>query len=207
MTWASDFSAPLELSELVSMIGIGMSAIIAILLYILGRKINDTQRIGHINSLQNEIENMLSGAKGRDIELYNSKLYTSTNFAKNTRSRLWGYSCHGAGLRGYDFEGVEFMVELVKWHETKFYRVGVIPYERILKIRQTGDGSTNKPILFVKPYLFQKDKYSIAYKKFVYYPLNAGPRVHPPLSFRINALSKRLFLKISHKFYYRWRKK
>lgn len=206
MSLFNDSIAFFTRAELISIFGIGISTLIAILLYVLGKKISDAQQISHISHTQDTIDVTLNGAYAKDVELYNSKLYTSKNFAKNKRSRIWGYSYHGAGLRGYDFEGVELIVKLVSWNKKKYHRVGIIPYDRILKVQPRGDSSTNKPILFVRPYIIQKDKYSIAYKKFVYYPIKGGMRVHPPLTYIISTSYKSIFLKLRYQLYYRWRK-
>ncbi len=59
---------------------------------------------------------------------------------------------------------------------------GVIPYESILGVRPEGDGSFNGMILYVKPNLLQRDRYSIAYKSYRYYPTEDAVRqVKKPL--------------------------
>lgn len=184
-------------SDWIALIGIVTSSIIAFLLYILGKKIDDKQRIEHILLIQDTIGNLLRDGPC-DIELYNTKLYDKRQFEKNCRSRIWGYAYHGAGLYSYGFAYVEFITETINWGGEKFHRVGLIPYKRIFKVMPHGDGSTSKPVLFVSPKLLQHDKYSIAYEKFVYYKLNGGGRVSPPVAYTIRRLINTMFRKVRY---------
>jgi len=206
MNWALELLQSLTRSDWISIVGILISSIIAALLYILGKKIDDKQRIEHSLFIQDAISSVLLEGP-RDVELYNIKLYDKKHFEKNDRSMVWGYAYHGAGLYNYSFSHVEFVTEIVKWGKNKFYRVGLIPYKRILKIMPEGDSSTSKPVLFVTPRLLQLDKYSISYEKFIYYPLKGGPRVHPPLTYRTVKLAKNLFFTTRYQLYLKWKMK
>lgn len=163
-------------SEYIELVGIIVSGFIAVAIYLLQRKITDKQRIDHRLEIEGKTGQKLHDIHYKDhsskVHLYNSKLINKKYFSENKRSIIWGYPYHAAELYAANFDGLEFVVGIEKINDTKHYKIGVIPYEYILGIKPDGDGSFNGMIFFVKPRLFQKDKYSIAYRSFRFYPIN-----------------------------------
>lgn len=157
------------------LVGIVASGLIALSIYFLQRKLSDKQRIDHRLDIESKAGGKLYDIQYKDhsskVQLYNSKLLNKKYFSENKRSILWGYPYHAAELYAANFDGIEFIVGIEKINGEKHYKVGVIPYEYILGIKPNGDGSFNGMILFVKPSLIQKDKYSIAYRSFRFYPI------------------------------------
>lgn len=162
-------------SEYLELVGIVVSGLIAVAIYVLQRRITDKQRIDHRLEIETEIGQKLYDINYKDhsskIHLYNAKLINKKYFSENKRSIIWGYPYHAAELYAANFDGLEFVVGIEKINGKKHYKVGVIPYEYILGIKPEGDGSFNGMIFFVKPRLFQKDEYSIAYRSFRFYPI------------------------------------
>lgn len=160
-------------SEYIEFAGIILTALVAFVIFLLQSRLTDKQRIDNRAELENRIGSKLYDIHYKDhsgkIQLYNSKLIGKTYFAENKRSFFWGYPFHGAELYEANFDGLEFVVGIEKWNNKKYYKVGVIPYERVLGVKPDGDGSFNGMIFYVKPRIFQLDRYSIAFTKFRYY--------------------------------------
>lgn len=160
-------------SEIIGLVSIVISAVIAVVLFILQRRLSDRQRIDNRLRLEEAFGHKFYDIHYKDhsskVHLYNVKLLNKKYFTENKRSIVWGFPYHAAELYAANFDGMEFVVGIEKINGKKHYRVGVIPYERILAIRPDGDGSFNGMIIYVSPKLVQKDKYSIAYKSFRYY--------------------------------------
>lgn len=155
--------------------GIVIAAIIAIVVFLLQRRLTDKQRLDHRLEVEHKAGDKLYDIRYKDhsskVQLYNTKLLNKKYFTQNKRSRLWGYPYHAAELYAANFDGLEFVVEIEEIKKRKYYKVGVIPYEKILGIKPDGDDTFNGMIIYVMPNLFQRDKYSIAYKSHRYYPV------------------------------------
>lgn len=162
-------------NEYLQLAGIFISGLIAFTIYLLQQKLSDKQQVDHRLEIENKAGQKLSDIRYQDhsskVQLYNSKLLNSKHFSKNKRSVIWGYPYHGAELYSANFDGLEFVVGVEEINKVKHYKVGVIPYEHILGIKPDGDGSFSGMIFYVRPRLIQKDKYSIAYRSFRYYPI------------------------------------
>lgn len=164
-----------EANEYLQVAGIILSGLIALTIYLLQQRLSDKQQVDHRLEIEDKAGQKLSEIhyKGHSskAQLYNSKLLDSKHFSKNKRSIVWGYPYHGAELYSANFDGLEFVVGIEKINNIKHYKVGVIPYEHILGIKPNGDGSFSGMIFYVRPRLIQRDKYSIAYRSFRYYPI------------------------------------
>lgn len=164
-----------EANEYLQLFGIFMSGAIAFTIYLLQQRLSDKQRVDHRLDIEKKAGQKLSDIRhdghSSKIQIYNSKLLDSKQFSENKRSIVWGYPYHGAELYSANFDGLEFVVGIEVINNTKHYKVGVIPYEHILGIKPEGDGSFSGMIFYVRPRLIQRDKYSIAYRSFRYYPI------------------------------------
>lgn len=164
-------------SDYLELGGIVVSGFIAITIYLLQRRLSDKQRVDHRLDIEEKAGRKLYDIQYKDhsskVHLYNAKLLNKKYFAQNKRNLVWGYPFHAAELYAANFDGLEFVVGIEEIAKKKYYKVGVIPYEHILGMKPDGDGSFNGMIFFVKPRLFQKDKYSIAYRSFRFYPVKA----------------------------------
>lgn len=186
-----------------------VSSAIAIGIYILQSKLSDRETIERRLEVEKEAGEKLSYIKrvngNSKVQLYNSKLVGKKYFSSNKRSFLWGYPYHAAELYDLAFDGVEFVCGIEEWDRKKYYKVGVIPYLRILKLLKNGDGSFNGPIFYVKPRLIQLDKYSIAYFRFRYYLTDTRRSANLPLKAKLLGSLKRFLRVISYNTFYRWR--
>lgn len=162
-------------SDSLQLIGIAVGTVVAFTVLLLQRKLSDKQRVDHRLDIEKKVGDKLYDIRYKDsnskVQLYNSKLVGKSFFSNNKRSILWGYPYHGAELYTANFDGLEFVVGIEKRGNNKYYKVGVIPYEKILGVKPDGDGSFSGMIFYVKPKLLQKDKYSIAYSGFRNYPV------------------------------------
>jgi hypothetical protein len=162
-------------NEYLQFAGILISGLIAFTIYLLQQKLSDKQQVDHRLEIENKAGQKLSDIRyqgySSKVQLYNSKLLNSKHFSTNKRSVIWGYPYHGAELYSANFDGLEFVVGVEEINNVKHYMVGVIPYEHILGIKPDGDGSFSGMIFYVRPRLIQKDKYSIAYRTYRYYPI------------------------------------
>lgn len=162
-------------NEYLQLAGMLISGLIAFAIYLLQQQLTDKQRVDHRLEIENKAGQKLSEIRYRGhsskVQLYNSKLLDSKHFSKNKRSIIWGYPYHAAELYSANFDGLEFVVGIEIVNNKKHYQVGVIPYEHILGIKPEGDGSFSGMIFYVRPRLIQRDKYSIAYRSFRYYPI------------------------------------
>lgn len=200
-------------SDYLSLIGIFVSAIIAVALYFLQKRISDKQNVDHRLEIENAVGKKLNEMQhhksSRKIQFYNVKLLNKRYFAENKRSRIWGYPYHGAEFHSVNFDGLEFVINIEKWNGKQYYKVGLVPFDRILGIKPDGDGSFSGMILFVKPKLLQRDKYSIAYTAFRYYRINNVIQTVTvkPFVIKIRDISKSIFYHLRYSFYYRWKKR
>ena len=197
-------------SEYLELIGIIISAFVALGIYLLQKKLTDKQRVDHRLEVEEKVGKKLYDINyhdhSRKIQLYNAKLLNKRYFTQNKRNFWWGYPFHGAELYAANFDGLEFIVGIEEWDGQKYYQVGVIPYERILGIRPEGDGSFNGMIIYVKPRLLQRDKYSIAYKSYRYYPVkDYAAKAHKPWQVRLSDTFKKIVLRLRYYFYYSWK--
>lgn len=162
-------------NEYLQLVGILISSLTALTIYLLQQRLSDKQRVDHRLETEKKVGKKLSDTCYKShsckVQLYNSKLLNNKNFSKNKRSIIWGYPYHGAELFAANFDGLEFVVGINLINGKKHYKVGVIPYEHILGIKPKGDGSFSGLIFYVRPRLIQRDKYSIAYGSFRYYPI------------------------------------
>jgi hypothetical protein len=162
-------------SDVIGLVGITISAVIAIVLFVLQRRLSDRQKIDNRLRIEETLGKKFYEINYKDhsrkIHLYNVKLLNKKYFSENKRNIIWGYPYHAAELYAANFDGMEFVIGIENIEGKKHYKVGVIPYERILAIRPEGDGSFNSMIIYVSPRLVQKDRYSIAYKSFRYYTI------------------------------------
>jgi hypothetical protein len=162
-------------NDVIGLVGIAISAVIAIVLFMLQRRLSDRQKIDNRlrieETLGKKFYDIDYNDHSRKIQLYNVKLLDNKYFSENKRNAVWGYPYHAAELYAANFDGMEFVIGIENINGKKHYKVGVIPYERVLAIRPEGDGSFNGMIIYVSPRLVQMDKYSIAYKSFRYYKI------------------------------------
>lgn len=200
--------------DYLALAGIVVSGFIAIAIYLLQRRLSDKQRVENRLEVEEKTRLKLYDIQYKDhsskIQLYNAKLLNKKYFSQNKRDIIWGYPYHAAELYSANFDGLEFVIGIEEWNKKKYYKVGVIPYENILGIRPEGDGSFNGMIIYVKPRLFQKDKYSIAYKSFRYYPTKSkygGYTATKPLSLKVLDMLKQIPVKLRYHFYYKWKLK
>jgi hypothetical protein len=177
-------------SDYLQTIGIAVSALVAVGVFLLEKRLTAKQRVDHRLEVQEKTKIKLYeihyNNHSSKIQLYNSKLLNKKYFAENKRDVWWGYPYHAAELYAANFDGLEFVVSIEEWGGQKYYKVGVIPYERILGVRPEGDGSFNGTIFYVKPRLLQLDKYAVGYKSYRYYPTNdALGRAEKPLRIKL----------------------
>lgn len=199
-------------SEYLELVGIILSAFVAIGIYLLQKRLTDKQRVDHRLEVEEKIGKKLYDIHyhdhARKVQLYNTKLLNKKYFTQNKRDFWWGYPFHAAELYAANFDGLEFIVGIEEWNGQKYYQVGVIPYERVLGVRPEGDGSFNGMIIYVKPRLLQRDKYSIAYKSLRYYPVEKfSGKAHKPSWVRLSDALKKIALRLRYHFYYSWKHK
>lgn len=165
----------MSLTDILQVVGIVVTSLVALSIYGLQQRLTDKQRIENRLEVERAFEGKLYDIHYKDssskIQLYNSKLLNKKYFTKNKRSIVWGYPFHAAELYSANFDGLEFVIGIEELKDKKYYKVGVIPYENILGVRPDGDGSFNGMIIYVKPRLIQLDKYSISYKAHRYHPI------------------------------------
>jgi hypothetical protein len=198
--------------DYLELVGIIVSGFVAAGIYVLQRRLTDKQRVDHRLEIEEKVGKKLYEIRysdhSREVHLYNTKLLNKKYFTQNKRDFWWGYPFHGANLYQANFDGLEFIVGEEQWGGQKYYQVCVIPYERILGVRPEGDGSFNGMIIYVKPRLIQRDKYSIAYKSYRYYPVkDSVGRTQKPLRRRTVDSMKKIFLKLRYVFYYSWKQR
>ena len=155
-------------SDILQLIGIIISSVIAIGVYGLQKRLTEKQRVDNRLAIEEAVKGKLYDIRhnhgSRKVQLYNSRLLNKKYFTRNSRSLIWGYPFHAAELYMADFDGLEFITGIKDINKKKYYEIGVIPYENIIGVRPEGDGSFHGMVIYVKPKLLQLDKYSIAYK-------------------------------------------
>jgi hypothetical protein len=78
----------------------------------------------------------------------------------------------------------------------------------VLGVRPEGDGSFNGLIFYVKPKLFQLDRYSIAYSKFRYYPIKKYSMDETkPLKIKARDFFRNTIRTLKYNLRFRWRLK
>jgi len=202
--------AALDHSDWIAIVGTFVGSILSIVLFKLQQRLSDKQKIDNRLHVEREIGKKLyeihyNNHSGK-IQLYNTRLLNKQRFKTNSRSFVWGFPYHSAELYGADFDGIEYVIGIEEWGGIKYYKIGVIDYESILGVRPEGDGSFNGIIFYVKPKLIQKNKYSIAYKHFRYYPTkDSNGIVKKPLKYILRDSLKKLFLVARYNLWYRWK--
>lgn len=198
-------------SEYLELISICISVVIAFTIYLLQRRLSDKQKVENRLEIEAKAGEKLREIRGKKhsskVHLYNVKLIDKRYFSSNKRNLIWGLPYHAASLYAINFDGIEFALGVEEWGDQKYDRVGVVPFERILDVRLEGDGSFNGPIFYVRPRLFQRDKYSIAYKSFRYYPIKGNfiGETKKPLQYRIRDGAKKSFGRAKYYSYYKWK--
>jgi hypothetical protein len=201
----------LTLDNWIGIGGILVGSALSILLYHLQQQLSDKQKIEHRLLIEKEFGKKLSDIRYKKsnskIQLYNAKLLNSAGFSRNKRSILWGLPYHAAEVYSANFDGLEFVVGVEKWNGNTYYKVGVIDYLRILNVRAEGDGSFNGMIFYVRPKFIQKDKYSIAYKCFRYYPIDGQVfgSTRKPLGILLKHSISKLGLRFRYIIYTKWK--
>ncbi len=162
--------------EYIELSALFVSGFIAVGIYLLQRRLSDKQRVDNRLEIEKSVGKKIYDIRYKDhsskVQLYNAKLLNKRYFSENRRSIVWGYPYHSAELYAANFDGLEFTVSIEEIEGRKYYKVGIIPYEHVLGIKPEGDTSFSGMIFFVKPRFFQKDRYSIAYRSFRFYPVN-----------------------------------
>lgn len=197
-------------SDYLQLLGSLVGALVAFTIYLLQQQLSDKQKIDHRLNVENIVGDKLYDIHYKDsnseVQLYNSKLIGKRYFAKNKRSFWWGYPYHAAEIYIANFDGLEFVVGLEEWDNKKYYKVGLIPYERVLGVSPKGDSSFNGMIFYVKPRLLQFNKYSIAYTKFRYYPTELHDnKTKKPLYVKFHDGVERTSSRLKYFFYYKWK--
>ena len=194
--------------DIVSLI---LTSTIAIAIYLLQSKLSDKETIDRRLEVEKEAGEKLLFIKQQrgssKVQLYNSKLIGKKYFSTNKRSAIWGFPYHAAELYDLAFDGVEFVCGIEERSDKKYFKVGVIPYLRILKLQKNGDGSFNGPIFYVKPKLLQLDRYSMAYSSFRYYLVSESfkkDEKKPPI-IRFKDGVKNIGLRLRYLTYYKWK--
>lgn len=149
--------------NLLTIISIGVSIFIAYHIFFLSKRITFKDKLAHykaVEKLVKEILGKIYDAKQRnrvyivDIDMYDK-------YPSNDSGR---YSHIAGGLKDSAIDGVEivlFETETVqhisgdKYRKAKdgtdrAYRIGVIPYERIIDFKLDGDGANNSPLIYCK---------------------------------------------------------
>lgn len=196
---------------ILDIISVSVSSLIAVVIYILQSKLSDKETIDRRLEVEKEAGEKISYIKrvrgSSEVQLYNSKLIGKRYFSSNKRSLVWGYPYHAAELYDLAFDGVEFVCGIEEWNNKKYYKVGVVPYIRVLKLRKNGDGSFNGPIFYVKPRLIQLDKYSMPYSSFRYYLTDSshGHEVKKPFRAKLINYIKMIVIRSRYILYYKWK--
>lgn len=212
MGWLTTTFLNFSIGDWIGIAGIAIGATLSIILYKLQQRLSDRQKIENRLEVERQMNKKLYDIRYKDhnskIQLYNIKLLGKGRFTKNKRSFLWGYPYHAAELYAANFDGLEFVVGIEKWNEKKFYKVGVIDYQRILGVRPEGDGSFNGTIFYVKPKLFQLDKFSIAFKSFRYYLVDTDSHgnVMKPAVIKLRDAIKKFGLSVRYNLWLRWKR-
>lgn len=201
-----DFLRGSTWSNMIAIAGILVSSLIAILLYKLAKKVSFQQKLQR----QHEIQKQLDPFVGRDVEIYNSRLYRKRYFYKNKKDVFRGYCYLGSGVRGYGIDGIELVYSREHWRDDlDVEAVGLLPYEWIEYIKEHGDGSTSKTIIFVRAPWF-----SFPYRKTVYYRygrkgqqgiVDEYCRIPKPLFVRLDQMVRRVFRTIRYYSYLKWK--
>jgi hypothetical protein len=134
-------------SDFLQLSGILIGGLITIFLSLLNNKLTDKQRLDHRLQIDevigDELNNIRYNESSDKAQLYNTKLINKKYFTNNTRNIFWGYPYHAAGLYSANFDGLEFVTVIEEWEGKKYYKVGVVPYDRILGVKTDGDSSFN----------------------------------------------------------------
>ncbi len=195
-------------SDWIAIIGIFVSIIIAVLLYKFGKKISFQQKLIR----QHEIQFQLNSHVDHDIEIYNTRLYRKQYFYENKKDVFRGYCYLGAGIRGYGIDGVELGYRRESWSDNfNVEVVGMLPYEWIEYIKENGDGSTNKTIVFVRAPWFK-----FPYQRTVYYRYGREGtdkisdkyrRTPKPLKLRIIHTLQKIYHRLRYYVYLKWKQR
>lgn len=201
----------LTLDNWIGIGGVLVGSALSMVLYHLQQQLSDKQKLEHRLLIEKEFGKKLSDIRYKKsnskIQLYNTKLLNGKGFAENKRSLLWGLPYHAAEVYSANFDGLELVVGIEQWGGRKYYKVGVIDYLRILNVRAEGDGSFNGMILYVRPKFIQKNKYSIAYKCFRYYPIDGKVfgSTRKPLSILLKDSVLKFWLRVRYLTYAKWK--
>ncbi len=169
------------LSDLIAAIGIAISATIAVLLYILSRKIGLSQSLEHRSNIQTALRKKIHGDENKKVELVNARRFKHDYPDDNDKSLIFGYRYLAGEIKGVYVDGAEFIHEIRHAYQDKanhlsltkrsstdkkttVFVVGVVPYDWIIFINPEGDDTTNCMQIFVRARLFK-----FPYKKNVFY--------------------------------------
>ncbi len=169
------------LSDLIATIGIAVSAIIAILLFLLSRKLGLAQSLEHRSQIQELLRKKIHSDENKKVEIVNARRFKHDYFTDNERHPIFGYAYLSGELKGVYVDGVEFIHGIRHAYRNKagilsftkklssdkkltVFEVGVVPYDWIVFINPEGDDTTNKMQVFVKARLFK-----FPYRKSVFY--------------------------------------
>jgi hypothetical protein len=172
-------------SNIVGIIGIGVSGVIAYHVYFLSKRLGLRDRLKHKSQIVAMVEPLLHEmAKGRRrrVELINAKIYPKGYLGENKETRH-GYPYLGAELKASRFDGLEFFCEVVAVYrkpsgevtikaspdaerlEKNAFAVGVVPYEWIEFVDAQGDEFSYRPQFFT----YFKGKAKSPYRYIRYY--------------------------------------
>ncbi|MFA6973484.1 MAG: hypothetical protein WC238_01945 [Parcubacteria group bacterium] len=171
MTWLSN--------NIIGIIGIIISGIIAYHVYYLSRRLNLKGMLSHKDYIRKQVEPILQSIRqgvNRKSELVNEKKYLKYYPHDNAFSRH-GYTYMAAELKSLRFDGVEFFCgikEIFKKQNGKLtiqkenrvepekynaFETGIIPYEWIEYVDSRGDEFSYRPQFFVKFKGIEKSPY------------------------------------------------
>lgn len=173
-------------NNIVGIVGIIISSIIAYHVFFLSRKITLKDNLLHKESIGKNVEKILQKIRQgvrRKIELINIDRYAKDYPHNNNLSRK-GYSYMGAELKALRFDGVEFFCGIREAYKidndnyvllgkedknqnietVNLFEVGIVPYEWIKYIDLQGDEFSWRPQFFVE--FRGKDKYPYKYLRY-----------------------------------------
>lgn len=178
----------MSIETIIGIAGVITNSVVAYHVYILSKKESFKERLVGRETIQKKLDELvhkIRNGNSSKVEIVNVEKY-DTDYPHNNRYNLNGYTYLGAELKGYHYEGVEFITQIISGYQSKdgtysteeattstevnIFVTGTIPYEWIEYIDITGDDTVYKPQFYT--HFFGEEKYP--YKKLRYYIKDSG---------------------------------
>lgn len=178
----------MSLTDAIAIIGLLVSSFIAYNIYFLSKRLTFQDEMAHGAKVRKQVDGLLADIRkgyNSKVEFINVKRYKK-DYPHNNEENRHGYTYQAAELKGYSFDGVEFINSVqeayldadgnVTLQKTKkkagfnVLEVGVVPYEWIEYVDPVGDDTAYRPQFFAKfkGKIGKRGKYRVPYKSFRY---------------------------------------